>query len=72
MKYYLGDKIMEDEVGKVCGTCEERRNAHRVLVENPEGKRPLGRCRHNSKTYLKEQDKREWTQFYLAQDRDKW
>jgi hypothetical protein len=24
----------------------EKRNAYRILVENPEGKRPLGRPRH--------------------------
>jgi len=43
----------------------ENRNAYRVLVGKPEGKRPLERCRHtwhdNIKWILKIQDEREWT-----------
>jgi len=34
-----GDKIEKNEMGWACG-------AYRVLVEKPEGKRPLGRTRH--------------------------
>jgi hypothetical protein len=30
-------------MGKACSTNEEKRNAYRILVENPERKRPLGR-----------------------------
>jgi hypothetical protein len=33
-------------MGRVCRTHGEKRNAYRILVENPEGKRPLGRARH--------------------------
>jgi hypothetical protein len=54
----------------------ERRNAYRILVGKPEGKRPLGRPRHrrveNIKMDLREVgwDGREW--IGLAQDRDRW
>jgi hypothetical protein len=54
----------------------EKRNAYRILVGNPEGKRPLGRprCRwvDNIKIDLREIG---WTGGdwkYLAQDRDQW
>ncbi|KAJ4443813.1 hypothetical protein ANN_05594 [Periplaneta americana] len=54
----------------------ESRNAYRVLVGRPEGKRPLGRPRRrwedNIKMDLREvgYDDREW--IYFAQDRDQW
>ncbi|KAJ4452021.1 hypothetical protein ANN_03535 [Periplaneta americana] len=54
----------------------ECRNAYRVLVGRPEGKRPLGRPRRrwedNIKTDLREvgYDGRDWIN--LAQDRDQW
>ncbi|KAJ4431153.1 hypothetical protein ANN_19748 [Periplaneta americana] len=54
----------------------ESRNAYRVLVGRPEGKRPLGRSRRrwedNIKMDLKEvgNDDRDWIN--LAQDRDQW
>ncbi|KAJ4441968.1 hypothetical protein ANN_11832 [Periplaneta americana] len=54
----------------------ESRNAYRVLVGRPEGKRPLGRQRHrwedNIKMDLREvgYDDRDWIN--LAQDRDRW
>ena len=53
---------------------EESRNAYRVLVGKPEGKRPLGRPRHrwqdNIKMDLKEVgcDPKDW--ITLAEDRD--
>jgi hypothetical protein len=34
------------EMGRVCSTNGVKRNAYRILVGNPEGKRPLGRPRH--------------------------
>ncbi|KAJ4442562.1 hypothetical protein ANN_04149 [Periplaneta americana] len=55
---------------------EESRNAYRVLVGRPEGKRPLGRPRRrwedNIKMNLREvgYDGRDWIN--LAQDRDQW
>jgi len=54
----------------------ERRGVYRVLVGNPEGKRPLGRPRHRWEDYIKMdlQDVgcggMDWIE--LAQDRDKW
>jgi hypothetical protein len=54
----------------------ERRNAYRILVGNPEGKRPLGKPRRrwmdNIKMDLREirWDGMDWID--LAQDRDQW
>jgi hypothetical protein len=39
-----GDKIEKNEMGGECSTCGER-SAYRVLVGEPEGKRPLGRMK---------------------------
>jgi hypothetical protein len=36
---------MGDEMGRACSTNGEKRNACRIMVGNPEGKRPLGRPR---------------------------
>jgi hypothetical protein len=53
-----------------------KRNAYRILVGKPEGKRPLGRQRHrwvnNVKIDLREigWDAMNWID--LAQDRDQW
>jgi hypothetical protein len=54
----------------------ETRNAYRILVGNPEGKRPLGRPRHRWVDNLKMDlgeigwDGRDWID--LAQNRDQW
>ncbi|KAJ4429673.1 hypothetical protein ANN_21874 [Periplaneta americana] len=61
--------------GHVAGMGESR-NAYRVLVGRPDGKRPLGRPRRrwedNIKMDLREvgYDDRDW--IHLAQDRDQW
>jgi hypothetical protein len=51
-----------------------KRNAYRILVGNPEGKRPLGRRRwvENIKIDLREigSDGMDWID--LVQDRDQW
>jgi hypothetical protein len=54
----------------------EKRNEYRILVENPEGKRPLGRPRRrwvdNIRMDLREIecDGIDW--IYMAQDREQW
>jgi hypothetical protein len=54
----------------------EKRNAYRILVGKPEGKRPLGRPRRMWVDDIKmdlgeiELDGRDWIK--LAQDRDQW
>jgi hypothetical protein len=54
----------------------KKRNAYRILVGKPEGKRPLGRPRRrwvdNIKIYLREigWDGMDWID--LAKDRDQW
>jgi hypothetical protein len=54
----------------------ETRNAYRILLGKPEGKRPLGRTRRrwvdNVKMYLREigWDGRDWIE--LAYDRNQW
>ena len=54
----------------------ERRGVYRVLVGEPEGKRPLGRPRHrwedNITMDLKEVGCGDMVWIYLAQDRDRW
>jgi len=62
-------------MGGACGTYGVGRGVHRVLVGQPEGKRPLGRLRRRWKDNIK-LDVREvggggdWME--LAQDRDRW
>jgi hypothetical protein len=49
----------------------EKRNAYRILVGKPEGKRPLGRPRRNRVDNIKiEWNGMDW--IHLAQDRDQW
>ena len=61
--------------GRVARMGEERR-VYRVLVEKPEGKRPLGRPRRrwvgNIRTDLQEVGRGYMVWFGLAQDRDWW
>jgi hypothetical protein len=63
-------------MGGACGTYQEERGVHRVLVGKPEGKRPLGRPRRRWEDNIK-MDVREvvgvrgdWME--LAQYRDGW
>jgi hypothetical protein len=54
----------------------ETRNAYRILVGKPEGKRPLGRPKHrwvdNIKIYLREIEWGGVNWIDPAQDRDQW
>jgi hypothetical protein len=63
-------------MGRAFSTSGEKRNPYRILVAEPEGKRPLGRHRCRWEEYIKI-DLREigwgsmgWID--LAQDRDQW
>jgi hypothetical protein len=64
------------EMRRACSTNGEKRNACRIVVGKPEGKRPLGRPRRrwvdNIKINLRELgwDGMDWND--LAQDRDQW
>jgi hypothetical protein len=63
-------------VGGACGTIGEKRNAYRLLVGKPEGKRPLGRPSHrwidNIKLDLLEIGLGVVDWIGLAQDRYSW
>jgi hypothetical protein len=72
--YSQNDHVKEDEMGRACRTNGEKRNAYRILVGKPDGKRPLERPRRrwvdNIKIDLRETG---WAGIYwidLAQDRD--
>jgi hypothetical protein len=43
--YNQNNQVAEDEMGGPCSTKGEKRNAYRLWVGKPEGKRPLGRPR---------------------------
>jgi hypothetical protein len=68
--------MKEDEMGRACSTNGEKRNAYKIFVGNPEGKRQLERLRRrwvdNIKMNLREigWDGGDWIN--LAQDRNQW
>jgi hypothetical protein len=72
----LGDQIEKDEMGGTCSTYGEGRGAFRVLVEKPEGKRPLGRLKSRWEDNIKMDIQEvacggtDWIE--VAQDRDRW
>jgi hypothetical protein len=51
--HYLGNQIKKNEMDGVCGMCGGRKDAYRVSVLRPEGKRPLERPRHRWKDNIK-------------------
>jgi hypothetical protein len=63
-------------MGGECSTNGEKRNAYRILVVTPEGKRPLGitrrRWKDNIKMDLREIGWGDMDWIDLAQDRDQW
>jgi hypothetical protein len=59
----------------VCRTCEERRGAYRVLVGNPEGRRPfeVTRCRWEYNVNIDPQEVgRGMVWIDMAEGRDRW
>jgi hypothetical protein len=40
-------------MGRACSTYREKRNVYRILMGNPEGKRPLGRLRRGCEDNIK-------------------
>jgi hypothetical protein len=63
-------------MGMACSTNGENKNAYRILVGKPEGKRPLGRprrrCEDNIKMDLRELGWGGMDWIELARDRDHW
>jgi hypothetical protein len=63
-------------MGGPCSTNGEKRNAYRLLVGKPEGKRPVGRPRHrwvdNIRTDLGEVGWGDVDWIGLAKDKNRW
>jgi hypothetical protein len=63
-------------MGRACSTNGVKRNAYRILVRKPEGKRPLGRpirrSVDNIKIDLREIGLDGMDCIHLAQNRDQW
>jgi hypothetical protein len=62
-------------MGWACSTNGEKRNAYRILVGRPEGKRPLGKPWHRWVDNIKIDLKIRWggmDWIDLAKDRDQW
>jgi hypothetical protein len=63
-------------MGRECSHIGEKRNAYRILVGKPEGKRPLERPRRrwedNIKMDFRERGSGGMDWIHLAQDRDQW
>jgi hypothetical protein len=51
-KYNYNDQV-KDKIGRACSTNVEKRNACRIFVGKPEGKRPLGKPRNRSVDNIK-------------------
>jgi hypothetical protein len=68
--------MWQDEMGGACSTHGDMRNGYKILVGEPEGKRPLRRPRHrwegNIRMDLREigWEGADW--IHLAQDKDQW
>jgi hypothetical protein len=66
----------EDGMGRACSTNWDKRNVYRLLVEKPEGRRPLERPRHswldNIRMVLVDMGSGDVDWIGLAQDRCRW
>jgi hypothetical protein len=75
-KYNYSNQVEEDEMGGPCSTNGEKRNAYRLLVVKPEGKRPLERLIRtwvdNIRMDLREVGWSDVDWIGLAQDRNRW
>jgi hypothetical protein len=75
-RYCSRDNIEKNKMGGACSGYGERRGVYMVLVEKPEGKKPLGRPRRrwedNIKIYLQELGCGGMGWIELAEDRDRW
>jgi hypothetical protein len=73
---WLNNQVAEDEMDGSCSTNGEKRNAYRLLVGNPDGKRPLGRPRRrwvdNIRMDLGEVGWGDVNWIGLAKDRNRW
>jgi hypothetical protein len=71
---YKDDKIKEDAMGGACSTYGKMKDAYKIFIRNPEGKRPLGRPRCSWEDNIKiDLNERRWEGvewIHLAQDRD--
>jgi hypothetical protein len=70
------NQVAEDEMGGPCSTNGEKRNAYKLLVGKPEGKRPLRRPRRrradNIRMDLGEVGWGDVDWIGLARDRNRW
>ena len=69
------DKIEKNETGGACSAYGEGRAVSRVLVGEPEGKRPLGKPRRRWKDNINmglQEVGEDMDCIELAQDRDRW
>jgi hypothetical protein len=68
-------QVKEGEMDRACSTNGGKRNAYRILVGNPEGKRPLGRHRRRWEDIRMDLRETGWCgmdRIDLAKDRDQW
>jgi hypothetical protein len=47
------DQVKDDEIGRACSMHGVKTNVYRILVEEPEGKRSLGRPKRKGRITLK-------------------
>jgi hypothetical protein len=76
IKYYWGDQVKEDEMRRHVTRVGEIRNAYKIFVGKPEGKRPLGkprrRWKNNNRMNLRERRWESVDWIHLAENRDQW
>jgi hypothetical protein len=73
-KYY-NKQIDEDGIGRTCNAIAEMRNAYKILVGKPEGRRQFGRCGCESEENIKNLTEIGWCcadWINVAHDRDLW